>query len=681
MQVVQGIPQRYESNHNEWETLHTVIENTEDTLDASGNQTAAPATSTQRKANLVIIASPRSRDEPNSSLLRLIRDYAEEFKQHYIIHSTKWTGQVILSTGLFEKDVDVFTHRAGADGGLAELAAFVARGECLAVIALLDPADPYSDAIENWALKRLTIEKKIRLITTRSAAERWFVYEAGHNNAKRPIEWKPNNWENGIKNADEKESFLRLKLGERTLALISHDNKKDEMVKFVNGHLETLAQHHRILTTGTTGWLLKLIFAGESQTSGFLHEIRTTKVVPEKRIAESLAKLLSHDKWQFVSLEDLLADVRRRLQTRSNDEFTSKIMPLPSGPDGGDVLIANEVLNHQCHTMVFFQDPLTAHPHEDDIRLLEHTAQLPGVFAECVSDEHSAEEWMKGLDKELGDKDYPENVAQTLRRKYNLREAILVPIENETDSEVVGERLARACAGYFHQYLSHILRNDLKDRVRVGISWGWSAVQVLKELENLSAQGLIEKKDLPYNKLVWSPLIGIVSSEIEAWEANIIAEKFRAFYGGTVEGLSCAGFAKEEVERPKQISDTIAGLEESDLILTSASPWGKSSPQSLAIRTALDRGIFPELGSATGNISAIFLDPVGKELKLRQGYSIVGLGYEGFQRAARAGVVILICGGANRHEVALSALRGNLASVLVTTNQTAHWILENNSGD
>jgi DNA-binding transcriptional regulator LsrR (DeoR family) len=40
-----------------------------------------------------------------------------------------------------------------------------------------------------------------------------------------------------------------------------------------------------------------------------------------------------------------------------------------------------------------------------------------------------------------------------------------------------------------------------------------------------------------------------------------------------------------------------------------------------------------------------------------------------------------MCGGNSRNEVALAALRGELVSVLVTTRETAEWILENSRKD
>lgn len=54
-----------------------------------------------------------------------------------------------------------------------------------------------------------------------------------------------------------------------------------------------------------------------------------------------------------------------------------------SGPDGGDVQIANAVVQGLCHRVIFLEDPLSSHPHDADIRLFyqavlgsEHRVEL-----------------------------------------------------------------------------------------------------------------------------------------------------------------------------------------------------------------------------------------------------------------------------------------------------------------
>lgn len=92
------------------------------------------------------------------------------------------------------------------------------------------------------------------------------------------------------------------------IALIAHDDKKDEMVLFALRHKQTLAQH-KLVATGTTG----------------------------ARIADASG----------LEVERLL-----------------------SGPLGGDLQIGAMVAERRVQAVVFLRDPLTPHPHEPDISAL-----------------------------------------------------------------------------------------------------------------------------------------------------------------------------------------------------------------------------------------------------------------------------------------------------------------------
>ena len=91
-----------------------------------------------------------------------------------------------------------------------------------------------------------------------------------------------------------------------TIALIAHDGKKDDMVRFVQAHREALAKF-ALIATGTTG----------------------------ERVARATG-----------------LPVKRML----------------SGPYGGDAEIAAQVAEGHVRAVIFLVDPLYAHPHEPDIQ-------------------------------------------------------------------------------------------------------------------------------------------------------------------------------------------------------------------------------------------------------------------------------------------------------------------------
>ncbi len=94
----------------------------------------------------------------------------------------------------------------------------------------------------------------------------------------------------------------------KTIALIAHDKKKNEMLEFVGHHLELLKQFH-LIATHTTGTLI-------SQTFG-------------------------------IEVETMM-----------------------SGPLGGDQQIGARVATDEVDFVIFLRDPLSSQPHEPDINAL-----------------------------------------------------------------------------------------------------------------------------------------------------------------------------------------------------------------------------------------------------------------------------------------------------------------------
>lgn len=101
------------------------------------------------------------------------------------------------------------------------------------------------------------------------------------------------------------------------IALIAHDNKKEEIINFAIKHMEILKKHE-LIATGTTG----------------------------KKIAESTG-----------------LEVKRYL----------------SGPLGGDQQIGGRLAEGKVDIVFFFRDPLTAQPHEPDVTALIRICDVHSV--------------------------------------------------------------------------------------------------------------------------------------------------------------------------------------------------------------------------------------------------------------------------------------------------------------
>ena len=101
------------------------------------------------------------------------------------------------------------------------------------------------------------------------------------------------------------------------LALIAHDEKKDDLVAFVRRHLEFFRKHE-IVATGSTGLRLQ---------------------------------------------EELGLSVER----------------VAHGPYGGDLIIGGRVATDQVQCVFFFRDPLTAQPHEPDVSALMRVCDVHSI--------------------------------------------------------------------------------------------------------------------------------------------------------------------------------------------------------------------------------------------------------------------------------------------------------------
>jgi methylglyoxal synthase len=101
---------------------------------------------------------------------------------------------------------------------------------------------------------------------------------------------------------------------QKNIALVAHDNKKDDLIEWAAHNLDVL-RDNRLFATGTTGRVLA---------------------------------------------ERLSLDVTR----------------MQSGPLGGDLQIGAMISNNEIDVLIFFFDPLEAQPHDPDVRALLRIAAV-----------------------------------------------------------------------------------------------------------------------------------------------------------------------------------------------------------------------------------------------------------------------------------------------------------------
>lgn len=120
---------------------------------------------------------------------------------------------------------------------------------------------------------------------------------------------------------------------EKNIALVAHDNRKRELMEWVEWNYKILLRHH-LICTGTTGRNLEETFQN--------------KIAGEKLSAK-----------------------------------LKEMTVLKSGPLGGDLQLGAMIADGKVDILIFFWDPMQPHPHDVDVKALLRIAVVHNIPIAC----------------------------------------------------------------------------------------------------------------------------------------------------------------------------------------------------------------------------------------------------------------------------------------------------------
>jgi len=249
--------------------------------------------------------------------------------------------------------------------GVTILANTIVERQCSIVWSFLSPITTHWLSPEYRALNRLSDLWDVKRLVNAGSVKDWLRNEATRDATRNPQKApkSPLKIRLGSREADgawavaarrDGNAYDEVKIPQRardaafyarfedqTIALIAHDEMKQRMIDFAIQYEDELCRFSRVLTTGRTG----------------------------------------------EEVENACRTLRER----------GTIRRYLTGPKGGDIEIATEILFDRCHVVVFFIDPLHPHAHIDDITVVFAAcmAEIEGNDVRLLTNELHAREWME----------------------------------------------------------------------------------------------------------------------------------------------------------------------------------------------------------------------------------------------------------------------------------------------
>jgi DNA-binding transcriptional regulator LsrR (DeoR family) len=249
-------------------------------------------------------------------------------------------------------------------------------------------------------------------------------------------------------------------------------------------------------------------------------------------------------------------------------------------------------------------------------------------------------------------KDDYSNLENSIEKKFNIRECIVVPTYENI------EETLKAMAGPLNDLLERILENGSS----LGIGWGNSLKGISDYIDISGKSGI---------KVI--PIIGGLGKTGTGVHTNSVARNIADRLGGVSYMIHSPAVLdtkeiKEVVEKDSNISQVIKLTETIDTAMVGLSDIG---PDSTLIKTgsfSAEEFKYLESLGVVGDVNLIFIDENGRPVPNKIDERIVRISPERLKKVKK---VIGVAFGRRKLKVILGALRGGFLDILFTDEETA----------
>ncbi len=244
------------------------------------------------------------------------------------------------------------------------------------------------------------------------------------------------------------------------------------------------------------------------------------------------------------------------------------------------------------------------------------------------------------------------NLENSIEKKFNLRECIIVPTYENM------EETLKAMAGPLNDLLERILENGSS----LGIGWGNSLKGISDYIDVSGKSGI---------KVI--PIIGGLGKTGTGVHTNSVARNIADRLGGVSYMIHSPAVLdtkeiREVVEKDSNISQVIKLTETIDTAMVGLSDIG---PDSTLIKTGSfspEEFKYLESLGVVGDVNLIFIDEKGRPVPNKIDERIVRISPERLKKVKK---VIGVAFGRRKLKVILGALRGGFLNILFTDEETA----------